>query len=120
MLPPEKTLKGLWQFQASDTDVALVTVSFPLRVQPGPDFRYMKPGAAPTAECPGDSEDPKAAVGFFCLYAHVLVNATGNPISLGAAPSLGYRGEWPVTDETKRTFGYGSWAVTADPPAEEE
>ena len=119
-LPAEKTLKGLWQFQASDTDVAIVTVSFPLRVLPGPDFHYMKPGAAPTAECPGSSENPQAAPGYFCLYAHVLVNAAASPITLGAAPSLGYRAEWIVTDESKRTFGYGSWAVTAEPPSEEE
>jgi hypothetical protein len=115
-LPSEQTLRGLWQVELSDMEgfPALITVSFPLRVSPAPSFKWMGVGAASTAECPGNADEPKAAPGWFCLYAGALLNVTGPPADVGAPPSIGFRGEMFITNEAKDALAYGSWAVTAE------
>jgi hypothetical protein len=114
-LPSSQTLKGLWQFQVEGSSLALVTVSFPLRVvEPTPEFHWIGVGKPSTEECPGTPADPKALPGHFCLYGQLLSPGSASfPNELGGFdPSAGWRGEFS-TDETKEVFGYGSWAVTA-------
>lgn len=113
-LPSGKSLKGLWQFQVKAVDIALLTVSFPLRVvEPAPDFKRVSKGES-VEGCPGTVSNPKADPGFFCLYVDSLSNVS--PVVFpngGSDPTAGWRGEWSLIDETEKAFGYGSWAVTA-------
>jgi collagen triple helix repeat protein len=115
-LPAGKTLKGLWQFQVNQNTfgVGLVTVSFPLRVEPGPDFEWVPPGTltGENENCPGEVDNPKAEPGFFCMYGGLVLGTTSEqPATLGAPPTLGFRGEWGIEEEV--ALAYGSWAVTA-------
>jgi hypothetical protein len=90
-----------------------MTVSFPLRVEPAPEFKWMGVGAESTNECPGSVDEPKAAPGWFCLYAGLVLGTTSpEPGTLGADAKLGFRGEWGI--EGEMALAYGSWAVTAD------
>ncbi len=125
-LPHGESLKGLWQFQVNDSSLGLVTVSFPLRVEPVPKFHWIStsesgtPGAV--EGCPGTAQEPKADPGHFCLYGQLIINAAAFPnSSANTDRTAGWRGEW-TTNETEEAFAYGSWAVTAacPPPTEEE
>ncbi|MGN6201256.1 MAG: hypothetical protein ACTHNY_02485 [Solirubrobacterales bacterium] len=116
-LPSGETLKGLWQFQVNNNPfgLGLMTISFPLRVEPGPDPVWVPAGTSEgeNEHCPGEVDNPKADPGYFCVYAGlVLGTATEEPSSLGADAALGYRGEWAIEGEV--ALAYGSWAVTAD------
>jgi hypothetical protein len=122
-LLPGETLKGLWQFQVKDSGLALVTVSFPLRVEPAPDFHWIGVGEPSTPECPGTGLHPEAEPGNFCLYGQNVINAAPFPNpSASVDATAGWRGEWTTT-ATGEAFGYGSWAVSAacekDPETEE-
>jgi len=115
-LPSGKTLKGLWDFQAEGSPLALLTISFPLRiVEPTPAWHWIGEGESSTEECPGSAEDPKALPGHFCIYAQNLSPASASfPNELaGFDASAGWRGEFSI-EESKAAFGYGSWAVTAE------
>jgi len=116
-LPSGKTLKGLWQFEVNQNPfgLGLMTISFPLRVEPGPEPEWVPAGTSEgeNEHCPGEVDNPKADPGYFCIYAGlVLGTATEEPSSLGANASLGYRGEWGIEGEV--ALAYGSWAVTAE------
>jgi hypothetical protein len=111
-LPSGKTLAGLWQFQSINIPLALVTISFPLRVPSGATMRWMGVGAAPTEECPGEAEEPKAKAGYLCIYANEVVNATTPVEDLFANSRFGFRGYFAIPDSSSMSFGYGSWAVT--------
>lgn len=117
-LPPEKTLKGLWDFQGEGSGEVLLTISFPLRVvERTPDPNWIGVGKPSTTACPGTVADPKAAPGELCIYADNLSAASAsffNPLE-GFDKSAGWRGTFTI-DEAKAAFGYGSWAVTACPP----
>lgn len=119
-LPSGQTLKGLWQFQTIDISEALMTISFPLRVEPPAASHTMGVDAKPTAACPGNAEEPDAAPGHFCLYTKVIGNTAFPPTDFAADATIGVRYVWSVTDETKMAFAYGSWAVTAACPKDEE
>lgn len=114
-LPTGATLTGLWQFQTSGSSgFAIMTISYPLRVLPLPDFNFIAPGDPSTTECPGDVEDPKAAPGNLCIYGQLLNNSVSfvEPMA-GYDRSSGFRGRFNIVNEEAPTFGFGSWAVTA-------
>ncbi len=121
-LPPGKTIKGLWQFQVNQsTDkLGLLTVSFPLRVEPGPSPVYMAPKAPPTEECPGNEDEPEAKKGFLCLYAKVTVGTENVPVSLSANSTLGFLAKWKLESTADLAFAYGTYAVTAPCLKDEE
>jgi hypothetical protein len=122
-LPPGESLKGLWQFQTEGSNLALLTISFPLRVvEPTPVFHWMGIGAEPTKECPGSSANPEALRGHFCLYATLLTGSSAAfpiPAPTALDESAGWRGKFEI-EESAAAFGYGSWAVTAACPKNEE
>lgn len=119
-LPPGETLKGLWQFQVEGSEMALVSISFPLQVVPNPEHHWIGVGKPSTEECPGTVEEPEAAPGHLCIYATSIINAFSFPDPLGGIDfSSGWRGEFNVP-EGKAAFGLGSWAVTAACPKDEE
>ena len=120
-LPPGKSLKGLWQFQTEGSGLALVSISFPLRVvEPTPEWHWIGVGQASTEECPGSAAEPKAAHGHLCIYGQLIVNGSSFPNELaGFDSSSGWRGEFTIP-EGKAAFGYGAWAATAACPKNEE
>jgi hypothetical protein len=71
-----------------------------------PASHYMAPGAAPTAQCPGNSTVPNAAAGHTCFYA---VQALGfaTPYTFGDTP----RGAFLAAQSTSATgYLWGYWA----------
>jgi hypothetical protein len=121
-LPPGKTIKGLWQFQANQNkiEVGVFNVAFPLRVEPGPNFVYMEPNAAPTEHCPGNVDEPQAKKGFLCLYAKVASGTKSTPFSLPVDSTLGLEAEWQLESTADLAFAYGSYAATAKCLKDEE
>jgi hypothetical protein len=113
-LPSGKTVRGLWQFQTSDTGEAYATISYPLRVVPTPVEEIFVEVGQSNEECPGTAANPQAKPGRLCIYAQVLQNTANFPQASGNYDSTtGWRGTFEVTDPTKAALGYGSWAVTA-------
>src|SRR4051794_22629254 len=68
-LPFGKTVKGFWTFETNNLGGGVLSIDFPLLVEPRPIFRYMPPNATPTEECPGKYGKPQAQRGYLCLYA---------------------------------------------------
>ena len=118
-LPSGQTSTGGWSFAAKGVFGTLVTISFPLRVEPAPNYNWMAPGASSTANCPGTASNPKAAAGQLCVYAKEVVNAgftsTHEPVNVGndtVDANSHWTGEFEIASG-EEGYGYGSWAVTA-------
>lgn len=129
-LPPGTTSTGLWSFRGKEVAKAFMTISFPLRVFPGPQFSanvdWIPPKAPSTAQCPGTAAKPKASPGQLCVYATEIINAGTNaghePIEIDAFTpdrTSGLTGAFEI-EATKEGRGWGSWAVTACPILTEE
>lgn len=111
-LPSGKTLTGLWDFQANFSETTLVSINFPLRVEPPPTFHWIGLGEPSTTECPGTAQDPEAAPGQLCVYGqelHDMFFSFPNNLSIF---EFGWRGEF-ASNEDAKGWGFGSWAVTA-------
>jgi hypothetical protein len=120
-LPAGKTSVGVWQFQVNNAVRGLVAESYPLRVEPAPSIQWIGIGDQPTADCPGDKDNPQAAPGKLCLYGVNLINTQSFPEEiLGFDRTAGFRAEFGVLDATKEAFGFGVWAVTARCPLDPE
>jgi hypothetical protein len=117
-LPPGKSVSGFWTYETDRTGVFSLT--FPLRVEPLPNFQYMAPDADPTEECPGDAEEPKAKRGYFCLYAKVNNGADDEGPWGGSHTSFGYQAEWAIEPGATHILAYGSWAAAARCPLDGE
>ena len=130
VLPPGATSTGLWSFRGKDVTKEFMTISFPLRVLPAPQFsastNWISPGAPATTECPGTYQQPEAAPGQLCVYAKEIIdagtNATQEPVEIGgftADETSGLTGAFEI-EAGKEGRGWGSWAVTACPIFTEE
>jgi len=118
-LPAGKSVKGFWDFQVDNTyGEGVLSVSFPLRVEPIPIFKYVAPGAD-VPECPGEVEDPQADRGYFCLYAKAALGTKNQPFT-GEASVWGWQALWQLADGAQAALAYGSWAATARCPLDEE
>jgi Collagen triple helix repeat (20 copies) len=115
-LGPGESLYGFWDFQVSDTNEFVFSITFPLQVRPGPTFHFIPADASPPPECPGEEAEPKAKPGHFCVYTRVVINAAASPTPQGGPAIVGWRGRWEVSDSSKPAFGSGTWAVTAACP----
>jgi hypothetical protein len=117
-LAPGETSTGLWQFQTSDTSFAFMSISYPLRVEPAPEFNWIGVGEPATAACPGSQEDPQAEPGHLCIYAQQIEGTQSFPEPAGSVDrNSGFRGIFRA-DEPQPARGFGSWAVTAACPPE--
>jgi hypothetical protein len=140
-LAPGDTETGLWSFLVppggwegeAGTEVAWVTMSFPLRTSfnsgNGYKFRWigqefwLEPGEEwDRTDCPGSTREPAAEPGFLCVYAEAVSNQTskkrepcilpgvgGLNADVGSGAVMGFC----AVDPAEATHGYGSWAVTA-------
>ena len=139
VLPPGATLTGNWSFTVpkggaeEDGETVLVTVSFPLQMPSDQwTFRWigrddwLEAGDFPfdRTSCPGSFTEPEAEPGFVCFYAEdseAVFNAGGgnrrepiSPITYTSDRRSGATIAFPVKDASKKAYGTGSWAATAD------
>ena len=118
--PFGKTMKGFWDFQVNNSfHEGILSITFPLRVEPVPDYIFMPPNADPTDECPGEAQDPKAKRGYFCLYAEVNTGTIDKPTT-GTFNSSGWQARWSTEPAAPTVLAFGSWAVTKRCPLDEE
>ncbi len=115
VLPSGKTLTGTWDYNDIGLEVIWVNISFPLRVlniTEAPE--YIAAGASSTPNCPGSAEHPEAKRGHICIYAFLEENAvdSGEEFADDAYHS-GLIRKFLAVDPTARSFGRGTWAVTA-------
>lgn len=120
-LPPGKTLEGLWDLQIKNAfPEVMLSISFPLRVEPKPKIKFMPVGAASTEECPGEVEEPKAKRGYLCVYAGTEDGTEGQPEIPGTLYPFGWQTRWSKESGVESVFAFGSWAVSASCPLDEE
>jgi hypothetical protein len=116
-LPSEEMVTGLWSFDEKGAASALVTISYPMRVEPAITPGNVHWVNGPDPECPGSVEAPKANPGYLCIYQANLSNASLETVSFA-------RGDYTPDRHSGFTFelvipgggegyGWGSWAVTA-------
>lgn len=125
-LPSEATETGTWRFISNGETEQFVAISFPipLSVADAEDIvaKSLPKGAAPTTECPGNSEEPEAEPGFLCVYAAGFAsNFFGNPTGAYKPLAAEAEEEGVVTSGTLLYFesaaagklSSGTFAVTA-------
>lgn len=119
-LPSNDTVTGLWSVSGKEIYGVYTTISFPLRVEPAPEFNWVGPGEGPTTNCPGSAVEPKAAPGKLCVYGSYLAHAGNSedhhPVGMSGAtadPTSGVVMEFEI-EAGQEGYGYGSWAVTAE------
>ena len=121
-----ETETGLWSYAAKEVISTFMTISFPLRVEPAPEFNWIGPSKPSTADCPGSYSDPQAAPGELCVYAKEAVSSGEgedhhpNGLTTGSVggewttdPTSGVVAEFPI-ESGQEGYGFGSWAVTAE------
>jgi len=117
-LPPGETMTGTFAYQAQNTDWPehWVNVSFPLEVNPEPEFQLAE--GAPE-NCHGTAAKPQADPGYLCVYFKELSNAIPAGI---ASPdhNAGAFLELIALDQTEPVKATGSWAATERCPLDPE
>jgi hypothetical protein len=116
LLPPGATETGAWAFSSAPTLIGLTAISYPLRLSEEPTKHFVPAGSTAPAECPGSTEEPKAAPGNVCIYALAPVNLelfgfNGGTIDKTSGVSMTFI----ALDETEPMQASGAWAVTACP-----
>jgi hypothetical protein len=115
-LPPGKTMTGTWGFAGKEAAPYIVNISFPLRAPAGTKPRF--PDEDPS-HCTGTAADPKAARGYFCMYKLEEEN-TFATFQVAPDTTIGLIIEYKASDETQRSFAFGTWALTARCPIDPE
>ena len=121
-LPPGATVTGNWAVSQQGANLALVAISYPLRVQGEIHFNFIN-GSGEAEEygsasnCPGTAEEPKANAGNLCVYAKPgFVENVGKPDYENLATADFHSGKgWAfhIPGPASQSLDVGSWAVTA-------
>jgi hypothetical protein len=113
-LPSGRMETGFWEAQGekgiSNEFVSLVTMSFPLELEPAPAETVLITDSSSDEEktkCPGEAFEPKATPGVLCLYLAAMFSESLT-LKFGGAQTFGANLFFEPTDEA-----YGSWAVEA-------
>ena len=129
-LPPEKTETGTWSVAPGIATgfSAFVAVSFPAPLEAVIQNEHehvffvteAEANSKANANCPGNAEDPQAAVGDFCFYVgsgeNLKYEGTSSPAFRAA--TVGTSGGFVSLGATAQpAYGSGAWAVTAPPKA---
>jgi hypothetical protein len=120
-LAPGQTVKGLWEFQVDrrpGQSLGLLTINFPLLVEPAPIEVYVPPGGS-DPHCPGNAQDPQADRNYLCIYAKVANGTEGEPFQEEKRP-WGWQGDWNIEAGEETALAHGSWAATEQCPLDEE
>jgi hypothetical protein len=118
-LPSGKTETGTWSFNQYSGEVILLNISFPLRVEPNlfkiaaGNLEVLGEGASPTASCPGSYENPEAISGKICLYTERIENAVASTTTFSPDGTTGFIQKYEAVNPGERSYGRGTWAVTA-------
>lgn len=108
-LKRDLTLRGRFNIDELATQAGQIhgdSISFGFTLAAAPTVE--KIGSTPTANCPGNVEDPRAAPGFLCLYRQTESNVE----SIGSIATP-FGADLTVVAKTAARFFYeGSWAVT--------
>jgi hypothetical protein len=106
---------GAWSFANFSTGEAVVTISYPFRLEtalPTSDIVFLEEGEEETTDCPGTVEEPEAAQGKLCIYQEpigaedVMQSVIFWPASMTTGASIAVKGE-------AGGAGIGTWALTA-------
>ena len=121
-LPPEKTETGVWTGNPvadTSTEELLAPISFdiPLTVE----LPAARVHVAPSSECPGTAEEPKANPGNLCVYVGNNLAEFGevkdiNKPTGDLEAGAGKNGAWlDIAPKSGKPLAviYGTWAVTA-------
>jgi len=110
-LPPGKTETGVWSFRGIGEPRYFSSISFPLKLGFLPDVRR---AAENPTKCPGSVEEPQAQQGNLCLYEYEVVNSFYEGVAPGFSSlgTVGVINNYKAEDETIRSEGFGTWAVT--------
>jgi hypothetical protein len=123
-LPSGKTLTGYIAVTGVATGAGQraedsISFTYPLATAPTP--HTLEPVATPTAECPGNADEPEAAPGNLCIYEFQHTNAKtvaaeGDCVyaNSGCNVATRYGGvDYVEAAGTGNFYVEGSWAVTA-------
>jgi hypothetical protein len=113
-LPSKVTLTGVYGIAAISAGSVQTPISYGLALPSDPALNYIT--TTPTAACPGNVNDPKAAPGNLCVYERAAVNTTAVIIDFPADTSSARFGaivQGNVNVATNQTIVKGTWAVTA-------
>lgn len=115
-LPSGRTQVGAYGFASTRSEVGLpftpaVETSYPLPISFEPTSEIVESGDAPTANCPGEADNPTAAPGFLCIYE----DREDVLMSLETLPGEGHYGFilFFEAEPGEDYENYGTWAVTA-------
>jgi len=112
VLPTGATLTGVWGVTTAGVSTAYAPISFPLRYTGEPGVHFIEEGA-PTTECPGSAETPKALSGNLCVYIVQLENF--NFCCTTKRDDFAHSGlilSLPVTNTAEEAVARGTWALT--------
>jgi len=119
VLPPGKTMTGVWSFRGKGEAAYWINISFPLRLPPGVTKAFEG-----SPECPGSASNPEAARGHYCFYTAAISNAVDQNTAYSPDNSSGLIFEFSSIEEDKLASARGTWAATArcpvDPETDEE
>jgi len=127
-LPTEQTETGAWA--TSFSGETLVQLPFTVPLQATLDAAHVVShlkgyngednSGVEHETCPGRASNPKAKVGYLCVYTSGFTPVTVEIKGIGNAGSLGFgtggagkAGAYLWLGSASATFGWGTWAVTA-------
>ncbi len=118
-LPSGKTLYGTWAVNGTtDTSPNIVPISFGIPLGITPTITLVKSGESGVAGCPGTVSEPKAEAGSLCVYEDSESDLAATADYQGAVAYAGGASLLFVrkseTSALIPTYGFGTWAVTAE------
>jgi hypothetical protein len=115
-LPSGKTESGWWSLSVpvhdptTGTSLSFAPISFVIPLESAPTAIFLKAGETEPINCPGTAGEPKAKLGFLCVYTFQELEAPSLGVSVltevGAVVGANHGGE-------PGGAAFGTWAVTA-------
>ena len=115
-LPSGKTLRGHYHIELDGVKPAShigAGYSYQFPLASAPNGHVIAEGGAPTAECPGNVKEPRAAPGNLCVYESAN-NSDVQSLEIGSeSDRFGFGLLLNAKEESTGIWSIGSWAVTA-------
>jgi hypothetical protein len=118
VLPSGKTERGVYAFASTRSSIASpytpgTALSYPIPLSFEPQIHVIPIAGAPTTECPGTEEDPKATAGNLCLYEGRDDGFTLDPEVDSAEGKFGVTLFFENVPAGGNYEFFGTWAVTS-------